>query len=80
MSDAPQRPDTRFLVDVHVHAGAPPGAEEMVKEIHSPMDYALIRSKDPEHFAAVVSQKQVDNSDVLVKKMDENGVTHAIIQ
>ncbi len=80
MSEAPHRPDTRFLVDVHVHAGAPPGAEGMAEEIHSPMDYALIRSKDPEHFAAVVSQKQVDNSDVLIEKMDENGVTHAIIQ
>lgn len=52
----------------------------MAEEIHSPKDYALLRSKDPKHFAEVVSQEQIDNSDVLIKKMDENGVTHAIIQ
>ncbi len=80
MSDVTSRPDTRLLVDVHVHAGAPPGAEAMAEEIHSPKDYALLRSKDPEHFAEVVSEKQIDNSDLLVKKMDENGVTHALIQ
>ena len=68
------------LVDVHVHAGAPPGAEEMVKEIHSPEDWAAQRSKDPVHFAEVMSQEQVDNSDLLIKTMDDHGVTHALIQ
>ena len=48
------------------------------KDIHAPKDYALVRSKDPERFAKVVSEPQIDNSAVLVKKMDEYGVTHAI--
>ena len=80
MSDASHKPATRFVVDVHVHAGAPPGAEEMVKEIHSPADWATQRSKDPVRFAEVMSQQQVDNSDLLIKTMDDHGVTHALIQ
>jgi predicted TIM-barrel fold metal-dependent hydrolase len=80
MAGATSRPDRRLLVDVHVHAGAPPGAEAMANEIHSPKDWALQRSKDPKRFAEVVSQEQVDNSDLLIKTMDEHGVTHAIIQ
>ena len=75
-----RRDQLSALVDVHVHAGAPPGAEEMVKEIHSPQDWATQRSKDPVHFAEVMSQEQVDNSDLLIKTMDDHGVTHALIQ
>ncbi len=74
------RPNTRLLVDVHVHAGAPEGSEAIRKEIRSPKDWALVRSTQPELFAEVMSHNQVDNSDVLIGKMDEKGVTHAIIQ
>ncbi len=74
------RPTTRFLVDVHVHAGAPARAAALAENINSPRDWAALRSKDPELFVEVMSDKQIDNSDVLVKKMDEKGVTHAIIQ
>ena len=35
MSDE-SRPDTRFIVDVHVHGGAPEGAHEMTKDVNSP--------------------------------------------
>lgn len=80
MTDGRSRPDSSLIVDVHVHAGAPPGAEEMVKEIHSPKDWATQRSKDPVRFAEVMSQEQVDNSDLLIKTMDDHGVTHALIQ
>ena len=80
MSDGSLRPGARFIVDVHVHAGAPPGAVEMVQEIHSPKDWATQRSNDPVRFAEVMSQEQVDNSDHLVKTMDDHGVTHAVIQ
>ncbi len=80
MSDGTSRPDSSLIVDVHVHAGAPPGAEEMVKQIHSPKDWATQRSKDPVHFAEVMSQEQIDNSDLLIKTMDDHGVTHALIQ
>ena len=73
------RPATRFLVDVHVHAGAPAGSEAITKEIYSPKDWALVRSTQPELFAKVMSNKQIDNSDLLLEKMDEKGVTHAII-
>ena len=80
MSDETSRPDASMIVDVHVHAGAPPGAVEMVKEIHSPKDWAAQRSNDPVRFAEVMSQEQVDNSDLLIKTMDDHGVTHALIQ
>ena len=80
MTDGRSRPDSSLIVDVHVHAGAPPGAVEMVKEIHSPKDWATQRSKDPVRFAEVMSQDQVDNSDLLIKTMDDHGVTHALIQ
>lgn len=74
------RPNTRFLIDVHVHPGAPKGFEVITKQIHSPKDWALVRSMQPELFAEVMSHEQVDNSDELIAKMDEKGVTHAIIQ
>ncbi len=80
MGDETFRPDTRFLVDCHVHAGAPAGSEAITEQIHSPKDWALVRSTQPERFAEVMSHEQVDNSDSLIKKMDENGVTHAIVQ
>ena len=83
--NSPKRPtasglNTRFLVDVHVHAGITVGAEALVENIQSAKDYALMRSKDPKLFAEIVSEEQIDNSDVLLKIMEENGVTHAIIQ
>ncbi len=80
MSDETSRPDTRFLVDVHVHAGASAGQQALAEEVNSPEDWALVRSKDPEKFVKAMSEEQIDNSDLLVKKMDEKGVTHAIIQ
>jgi len=80
MSDETSRPDTRFLVDVHVHAGASAGQQALAEEVNSPEDWALVRSKDPEKFVKAMSEDQIDNSDLLVKKMDEKGVTHAIIQ
>ena len=74
------RPNSSMIVDVHVHAGAPPGAEEMVKEIHSPKDWATQRSRDPVRFAKIMSEDQIDNSDHLVETMESHGVTHALIQ
>ena len=74
------RPTTRALVDVHVHIGITARAEALAEKIHSAKDYALLRSKDPKLFAEIVSDEQIDNSDLLVKVMEENGVTHAIIQ
>ena len=58
MRSGASKPDARFLVDVHVHAGAPSGAEAMAKEIHSPKDWALQRSKAPKEFAEVMSEEQ----------------------
>ena len=78
--DGSFRPNTRFLIDCHVHAGAPAGSEAITEQIHSPKDWALVRSTQPKLFAEVMSHEQVDNSDSLISKMDENGVTHAIIQ
>ena len=72
--------NTRFLVDVHVHAGITSRTEALAEDIHSAKDYAILRSKDPKLFAEIVSDEQIDNSDILLEIMDENGVTHAIIQ
>lgn len=49
----------------------------MAKDAHSAKDYAILRSKDPALFAKQVSEEQIDNSDVLLENMDENGITHA---
>jgi len=80
MADGTSRPDTRFIVDVHVHGGAPEGAHEMTKDVNSPEDWGALRTKDPERFAEMMSHAQIDNSDMLIEKMDEKGVTHALLQ
>lgn len=81
MGDGPSRlPDTRFLVDVHVHGGASPGIQALAEDVNSPEDWGLVRSKDPERFVKAMAEKQIDNSDRLIEKMDEKGVTHAILQ
>ena len=36
MSDETSRPDTRFLVDVHVHAVASAGQQALAEEVNSP--------------------------------------------
>ncbi len=74
------RPDTRFIVDVHAHVGAPAGFAAMAPTINSPADWAAFRSKEPELFAKLMSGDQIDNSDALIETMDKNGVTHALIQ
>lgn len=74
------RPNTRFLVDVHVHAGATPGMQEIGKEVNSPSEWGATRTKDPERFGKAMAQEQTDNSDALIKTMDEHGVTHAVLQ
>lgn len=74
------RPNTRFLVDVHVHGGASPGMQAIAEEINSPKDWVGTRTKDPERFVKAMAEEQIDNSDMLIKTMDEKGVTHAILQ
>ena len=81
MSDETTRlPETRFLIDVHVHGGTPPGMIALTEGVNSPEDWGLLRSKDPERFAKAMGEAQVDNSDLLIEKMDEKGVTHALLQ
>jgi hypothetical protein len=81
---APRRPGElprpRFLVDVHVHVGGAPEVAALAASMKGPKDWVVYRSKDPALFAKMVSLPQEDNSDVLIKKMDENGITQAIIQ
>ena len=78
------RGGARFLLDCHVHvggrAGASPALQQQIRQVKSPKDWLALRGKHPEDFAKLLSQPMVDNSDVLLAKMDEYGVTHALIQ
>jgi hypothetical protein len=71
---------TRYMIDVHAHVGLPKAAFPVAEELHSALDWGGYRSKDPVGFAAIVSEPQADNTDLMISKMDQNGVTHAIIQ
>ena len=71
---------TQHIVDVHVHVGVPPRIGVLAASTHSPRDWLLQRSRDPILFAEMMAEPQVDNSDILLAKMDEQGVTHALIQ
>ncbi len=74
------RRGTRFLLDCHVHVGGSPGLKAMLDQVQTPKDWLALRGRQPEAFAAAASQPQEDNSDDLIAKMDEYGVTHALIQ
>ena len=71
---------TRFLLDCHVHVGGSPGLKAMLDQVQTPKDWLALRGRQPEAFAAAASEPQEDNSDDLIAKMDEYGVTHALIQ
>jgi len=74
------RRGTRFLLDCHVHVGGSPGLKAMLDQVQTPKDWLALRGRQPEAFAAAASEPQEDNSDDLIAKMDEYGVTHALIQ
>jgi hypothetical protein len=63
------------MIDVHAHAGLPKAAFPVAEELHSALDWGGYRSKDPVGFAAIVSEPQADNTDLMISKMDQNGVT-----
>ncbi|MGD9964892.1 MAG: amidohydrolase family protein [Hyphomonadaceae bacterium] len=65
---------------MHVHVGTPPRIAALAESINSPRDWLLQRSNDPALFAEMMAEPQIDNSEVLLAKMDEYGVTHALIQ
>ena len=71
---------TRFLLDCHVHVGGSPGLKAMLDQVQTPKDWLALRGRQPEAFAAAASEPQKDNSEDLIAKMDEYGVTHALIQ
>lgn len=71
---------SRFLLDCHVHVGGSPGLKAMLDQVQTPKDWLALRGKQPEAFAAAAAEPQEDNSDDLIAKMDEYGVTHALIQ
>ena len=74
------RRGTRFLLDCHVHVGGSPALAGLIDQVQTPKDWLALRGKQPEEFAKAASQSQVDNSEDLIARMDEHGVTHAIIQ
>lgn len=71
---------TQHLVDVHVHVGVPTRIGLLAASTHSPREWLLQRSSDPDLFAEMMAEPQVDNSDILLAQMDQHGVTHALIQ
>ncbi len=74
------RRGARFLLDCHVHVGGSPGLKAMLDQVQTPKDWLALRGRQPEAFAAAASEPQEENSDDLIAKMDEYGVTHALIQ
>jgi len=74
------RHGARFLLDCHVHVGGSPGLKAMLDQVQAPKDWLALRGRQPKAFAAAASEPQEDNSDDLIAKMDEYGVTHALIQ
>jgi predicted TIM-barrel fold metal-dependent hydrolase len=74
------RRNARFLVDVHVHVGIAPSLVAVADSIHSSTDWVRHRSENPQLFAKMFAEAQIDNSDRLIEVMDGYGVTHAVIQ
>jgi len=73
-------PNARFIVDVHAHAGMSPGMTAAGEQINSAAEWGAFRTSDPVRFVEITSEDQIDNTDALIKTMDEHGVTHALIQ
>jgi predicted TIM-barrel fold metal-dependent hydrolase len=71
---------TKYLIDCHCHLGAGPSVPELAAGIHSPRDWGAARSAQPELFAKAFGEDVSDNSEHLLRAMDESAVTHAVIQ
>jgi predicted TIM-barrel fold metal-dependent hydrolase len=74
------RRNARYLVDVHVHVGTAPSLIPVADSIRSSTDWVSYRSQNPQIFAKMFTEAQIDNSDGLIKVMDSYGVTQAVIQ
>jgi hypothetical protein len=74
------RRNARYLVDVHVHVGLAPSLEPVADSIHNSVDWVRYRTEQPRKFAEGFAEPQIDNSDRLIKVMDDYGVTHGVIQ
>ncbi|HEY6325442.1 MAG TPA: amidohydrolase family protein [Candidatus Cybelea sp.] len=70
----------RYVVDVHAHLGASPSIETIAESVHSAKDWPTTRTKHPQEFAKIPTERQTDNSETLLEVMDRHGVTHALIQ
>jgi predicted glycoside hydrolase/deacetylase ChbG (UPF0249 family) len=70
---------TKYLIDCHRHIGAGPNVAKLAESIHSPTDWGAVRTMHPKLFAKAMSEDGVDNSEHLLRAMDRNGVTHAIV-
>lgn len=69
-----------MLIDTHVHIMSFPSLENLEDKIVSIEDLTTFRTRYPSLFAAIRTESPVDNSDHLIRAMDKNKVTCALVQ
>lgn len=69
-----------MIVDTHTHLGGFPSADGLASELTTRTGVAGWRTKFPEVYDRVKSEKPVDNSEILLEAMDRNGVDVSIVQ
>ncbi len=68
------------MIDTHTHLGGFPSVDAIKDDLGTRTGVAGWRSKHPDVYAAVASEKPVDNSADLLAAMDRNGVEVSIVQ
>lgn len=68
------------IVDAHVHVLSFPSFENLEDKIRTARDLIEFRDRYPDLFRAGRSEAAIDNSAHLLKRMDQYGITHAVVQ
>ena len=69
-----------MIIDTHIHVWGFPVFEEHADKIQTAEDLVMFRSRYPDLYARRLTEKPVDNSDALVRQMDQYRVSIGLVQ
>ncbi len=69
-----------MIIDSHVHIFSFPSFRDLSNHIRTMEDAIAFRTRYPELYKRNATDEPIDNTDELIRDMDENGVDFAIVQ
>lgn len=68
------------MIDPHAHIGAFKAIEKIIPKLRRKSDFPAWRTKYPEVWNELITEKAIDNCEALVEAMDRNGVDVTLVQ